>query len=364
MRPTWAEIDLKALVKNFYRVREIVGNRVKIMSVVKADAYGHGAVKVSQVLQEAGSAMLGVATIDEAVELRESGITIPIVILSGVYDDEFDLVIKHNLSPVVYSLDNLVALNTNAYKNKVKVKFHLKIDTGMNRLGITPDNISKFLEVMNTCSNLTVYGVLTHFSSADSEDKSYTYHQLKLFDESLHQIRKYFSHIPFIHAANSSALQRFPVSHYNLVRPGIMLYGSCGDDDIYLQPVMKLMTRIIQIKDLDKGERVSYGGTFKTSKPTKIAVLPLGYADGYMRNLSNKAEVSVNGSTASVIGRVCMDLTIIDVTGIKSINVGDDVSLFGDNRVNIDQLASKAGTISYEMLSLVGKRVLRIYKGY
>ncbi len=198
MRPTWAEIDLRALVKNFNRVRDIVGSRVKIMSVVKADAYGHGAVKVSQALEEAGTSMLGVATIEEAVELRESGINIPVVILSGIYNDEFDLVLNNNFLPVVYSLENLKDLNTYSFKNNTKVKFHLKIDTGMNRLGISPDMIAQFLEVMSGCRNLTLHGVLTHFSSADSEDKAYTYHQLKLFNESLEKIRKHLNSIPYI----------------------------------------------------------------------------------------------------------------------------------------------------------------------
>ena len=334
------------------------------MSVVKADAYGHGAVRVSQTLQEAGSTMLGVATVEEALELRENGIQIPIVILSGVYKDEFELVLRHNLIPAVYSLNNLIDLNRYAYENNVKFKYHLKIDTGMNRLGITPDDTIQFLDTMKKCKNLTIYGVLTHFSSADMEDKSYTYHQLDLFDNLVMKIKKHYSSIPYLHTANSSALQRFPESHYNLVRPGIMLYGSCSENEIYLHPVMKLKSRIVQIKELERGARVSYGGTYVTTRSTKIAVLPLGYADGYMRNLSNKAEVSVNGSTAPVIGRVCMDLTIIDVTDIKKVKVGDDVSLFGDTKVNIDQLATIGGTISYEMLSLVGKRVQRIYKEY
>lgn len=361
MRPTWAEIDLNALRKNFYRVREIVSSKVKIMSIVKADAYGHGALRVSRVLEDAGTFMLGVATMDEAMELRANGITVPIIILSGIYEDEYENIARNNLLPVVYSFETLDSLNNYAHKNNLNIKYHLKLDTGMNRLGISPDNLSQFLNRIKSSGNLTLDGVFTHFSSADGEDKSYTYSQLEIFNELINKIKEHFYYIPYMHTANSSALQRFPESHYNLVRPGIMLYGSQTDDDICLNPVMRLKTKIVQIKELSKGSRVSYGGTFVTDRVTKIAVLPVGYADGYMRNLSNNASVSVNGSTAPVIGRVCMDLTIIDVTDIRDVNIGDEVTLFGDDRINIDDLASRAGTISYEMLSIVGKRVQRVY---
>ena len=361
MRPTWAEISIKALSKNFLRVKEIVGDRVKVMSVVKADAYGHGAIKVSMTLEGLGSDMFGVASVDEGLELYMSGIKAPIVILGGIYEDEINSVVKYGFIPAIYSSDILEKLNNIAYKNNLKIKYHLKVDTGMNRLGIKPIDLVQFLQNAMQYKNVTTDGIFTHLSSADLDERSYTEHQIDIFNKSIKDLKKERISFKYIHVANSPAIQRYPKSHFNLVRPGIMIYGAYGDKEVYLHPVMKLKSRIVQIKKLPAGSRISYGGTYITKKPTKIAVLPIGYADGYIRQFSNKALVSINGTKACVIGRVCMDLTIIDVTDIDKVKVGDDVTLFGDENINIDELAEMADTISYELLTNVGKRVPRVY---
>ncbi len=360
MRPTCAEINLKALSQNFLRTTELVGEKVKIMAIVKADGYGHGAVKVSQTLQEQECHMFGVATVDEGLELRNSGINTPIIILSGICSDEIEIVVKNKLTPVVFSLDLLKQLDEYGHHNNIQIKYHLKIDTGMNRLGLQSEKINEYLSDLLSLNNVIMEGVFTHLSSADC-DEAYTINQILIFRQICDELNKKGIKPIYYHSANSAALQRFKDSHFNLVRPGIMVYGASAADDIYLHPVMKLKSKIVQIKELPKGARVSYGGTFITERVTKIAVLPIGYADGYSRHLSNKGVVSVNNFKAPVIGRVCMDLTIIDITNIKDIKVGDEVVLFGDENISVDYIASLADTISYELLSIVGKRVRRVY---
>ena len=289
MRPTWAEINLKALSHNYLRCTEIVGEKVKVMAVVKADAYGHGAVKVSTSLQEQGCDMFGVATVDEGLELRQSGITVPIVLLSGINSDEIEQVAENNLTPVVFSLDLLNKLDKYGSKNNKKIKYHLKIDTGMNRLGLLGTKINEYISQILNLNNVVMEGIFTHLSSADC-DTAYTYEQLSIFKDTCRVFKDNGLKPKYCHIANSAALQRFKDSHYNLVRPGIMIYGASAVEDIFLHPVMKLKSRIIQIKELPKGARVSYGGTYVTQNQTKIAVLPIGYADGYSRHLSNKGD--------------------------------------------------------------------------
>lgn len=360
MRPTWAEINLTALKHNFMRATEIVGERVNVLAVVKADAYGHGAVQVTKALKEVGCEFYGVATVDEALELRESGLNDKIIILSGINEDEIEAIIQNRLTPVVYSIDLLNKLNNHGLKNNIKNKYHLKIDTGMNRLGLESAKVDEYISSIVNLNNVEMEGLFTHLSCADT-DTEYTNEQLNLFNEACVKFQDSGFKPVFTHCANSAALQRYRQSHYNMVRPGIMLYGSCGADDIYLHPVMMLKTRIIQTKQIPKGSKVSYGADFITKRKTSIAVLPIGYADGYSRHLSNKAVVSINGQTATVIGRVCMDLIIVDITDVKDAKEGSEVVLFGDEVVNIDSLAASAGTISYELLSNVGKRVRRVY---
>jgi alanine racemase len=361
MRPTWAEIDIDSLKSNFLQVKRIVGENVGIISIVKADAYGHGAVAVSRALVESGSDMLGVATIEEALELRESGIGVPIILLGGVQPDEAERVVKNGLIPSLFSLSTAQVINRYAEKTGRRVKYHLKVDTGMSRLGVGVEDICESLKVLSGFRNLDMEGVFTHLANADSEFGDFTLKQISVFKTVLSLVRHAGFYPRYIHMANSAGIQRFPESHMGLVRPGIMLYGSGRMGDYDLKPVMRLKTRIIQLKNLPTATPVSYGGTFVTRRPTVIATLPIGYADGYMRRLSNRARVSIRGFTAPVAGTVCMDLTMIDVTEVPGVRVGDEVVLFGDERVSVEDVARWADTISYEVLSITGKRVPRVY---
>jgi alanine racemase len=362
MRPTWAEIDINSLKSNFLHVKKLIGNGTGIMSIVKADAYGHGAIAVSKALFElCGSQLFGVATVDEALELRGSGMKAPILVLAGINQNEAKTVVECGLTPTVYSLRIASILNHYASKFGVQVGYHLKIDTGMTRLGVGIEELHGFMDEILRFKNLKMEGLFSHLANADMELVDYTMKQIRIFKDS-HSIVNQAGVFPkYLHIANSSAVQRFPASHLNLVRPGIMLYGSGIDQKVKLSPVMKLKTRVIQIKQVPSGVPVSYGGTFITKRPTVIAILPIGYADGYMRTLSNRAKVSTKGYCVPVVGKVCMDLTIIDVTDVPGIKEDDEVVLFGDELVTVEDVARWAGTISYEILSITGKRVPRVY---
>lgn len=361
MRPTWAEINLENLTHNFNLVKGLVGDGVGVLSVVKADGYGHGAVEVSRTLVEAGTDMLGVATVEEAVELRDYGIELPIMLLGGIRPEEAAVAVEHSLTPCLFFLDVAKALDSEAKKAGKRSPYHLKIDTGMTRLGVRPEETLSFAEQLSSLKNIEMEGVLTHLASAFTGSREYTLSQLRCFSDMLGIIRGRGFSPRYIHSANSASIQRFPESHMNLVRPGIMLYGSGSEGDNMLKPVMKLKTKIIQIRRVPENTPVSYGGTFVTSRLSLIATLPVGYADGYMRRLSNRARVSVRGETVPVIGAVCMDLTMIDVTDVPGVRVGDEVVLFGDELVSVDDVAIWAETISYELLAITGKRVPRLY---
>lgn len=362
MRPTWAEIDIDSLKSNFLHVKKLIGNATGIMSIVKADAYGHGAVAVSKALSESCSQqMLGVATVEEALELRESDINLPILVLAGINPDDAETIVKSNLTPAIYSKQVASALNNYARKLGIQVGCHLKVDTGMTRLGVGIGELHGFMDEILRLKNLEIEGLFSHFANADMELVDYTMKQIMIFKDFQSIMNRAGVFPKYVHIANSSAIQRFPAAHFNLVRPGIMLYGSGINQRVELRPVMSLKTRVIQLKKVPPGAPVSYGGTFVTKRPTLIATLPIGYADGYMRKLSNRARVSTRGYIVPVIGKVCMDLTMIDVTDVPEIRENDEVTLFGDGSVTVEDVARWAGTISYEILSITGKRVPRVY---
>jgi alanine racemase len=360
MRPTWAEIDLDSLIHNFNVVKGLLGEGVGVLSVVKADAYGHGAVEVGKALEEAGTEMLGVATVEEAVELRDYGIEIPILLLGGLRPDEAPVAVEHSLTPCIFSLDAAKALDLESAKARSKSPYHLKIDTGMTRLGVRPEEMDAFLTGLAGYRHIVMEGALTHLASAFSESPESTRSQLGEFSRLVAMIRERGFRPRYLHTANSPGIRRFSESHMDLVRPGIMLYGADGGG-LPLKPVMRLKSVVMQVSKVPSGTPVSYGGTFVTERPSVIATLPIGYADGYMRRLSNRAKVSIRGNLAPVVGAVCMDLIMIDVTDVPGASVGDEVVLFGDSLVSVDDVAGWADTISYEILSITGKRVPRRY---
>jgi len=371
-RPTVCEIDLAALADNLRVIKRKSGKAGKVLAVVKADAYGHGAVEVSRKLENLGVDFLGVAFLEEAVELRRAAINTPIVILGGLIEGQEKAAIKYDLVPVIFSVSTAINLNREAAAQGVRCKVHVKIDTGMGRVGIRPEDVGSFFGYLKEMSALKVEGIATHLSSADDPgdgDRSlYTSLQIDRFKEAISDAEKAGFDIPLRHAANSAAILNFQESLFNMVRPGIMLYGARpspsmkGIDD--LKPVLTLKTRVMMVKEIDRGDRVSYGGTYKAPSKRKIAILPIGYADGFRRDLSGIGEVLVHGAKAPVIGNICMDMTIIDVTDIDGVQTGDDVVLIGNDKgtvISVDEVAGKLGTIPYEILCGISPRVPRTY---
>jgi alanine racemase len=368
MRPTFAEIDLAALRFNFEQVKRLTGSTKKILAVVKANAYGHGAVAVSRELEGLGANFLGVALCQEGVELREAGIKTPILVLSGFFAGEEADILHHRLTPFILNLEMAERLAQQAKSSKQEIKVHIKVDSGMGRVGVLPEEAEDFFKKLKKLSGLRVEGICSHFAEADKEEKDFTREQQSRFNEVVSRAKKSGVDPSLIHLANSAAVMDFSSAHYDLVRPGIMLYGAYPSpifrNKTELRPVMGLKTRIMHLKKVPPNFSISYGRTFFTQRESLIATLPIGYADGYSRGLSNKGEVLVKGRRCKVVGRVCMDLTLIDVTEIPGVKVGDEVVLLGkqgEEEITVDEIAEKIGSISYEVFCSLSGRVPRVY---
>ncbi len=366
-RPTWAEIDLKAIEYNYRQVRKTVGKDIHIMAVVKANAYGHGTVEVSSVLERAGVDYLGVATTDEAVRLRDHGITAPVLILGSVLPGEVGVAVAKDITLTLCGDDLLDAIRQET-KDGRRLKVHIKVDTGMGRVGVWHEEALAFVKKVSAEKGVTLEGIYTHFSSAGRDDFFTTY-QIEAFEKLLSELEKNWIKIPLKHAANSIATVDFKRSHLNLVRPGLIIYGMYPKHTfpklIKLKPALSLKTKIVFIKDAPPGRAISYGRTFITQKQTRIATLPIGYADGYGRKLSNKGEVLVKGQRARVIGKVTMDQTMIDLGSISGVKVGDEVVLIGKqglDEIRAENLARLAESIAYEVVCGISNRVPRVYK--
>ncbi|HKS29918.1 MAG TPA: alanine racemase [Pyrinomonadaceae bacterium] len=370
-RPTWAEINLQALAENFHAVRSRVNSNVKIMAVVKADAYGHGAVECARVLSREGAEWFGVALPEEAIELREAGIREPILCLGGFWAGQEQACLRHNLVPVVYRADMIEALDRAARDAGRVADAHLKIDTGMGRLGVRHDRVVEFLEAIRDYRNVRIDGVMTHFASADDpQQKCFTEEQLARFRDAVGVLRERGLNPTYEDCANSAATSAYPQSWGNMVRPGGVLYGLWRDilppldEPLRLRPVMSLHSRVMLLKWVKRGETLGYGCTFEASRDTQVATLPIGYNDGYPRALSNRGRVIVRGRYASVVGRISMDLTLIDVTDIPNVRLNDRVTLFGEENeliVPAEDIAGTAGTLSYEITCGISTRVPRFY---
>ncbi|RLB04423.1 MAG: alanine racemase [Deltaproteobacteria bacterium] len=368
--PTRAEIDLGALAHNYHQLRNSIPPSVKLLAVVKADAYGHGSVPISRKLEELGVDLLGVATVKEGVEVRRGGVRKPVLILSGIYREEVEDVLSYQLTPMIYRLEIAEALSAEAAKLGKKVPVHIKVDTGMGRIGVLYEEAPAFLDRLRNLPNIEIEGVASHLSTADEVDSPFAKEQLRRFFWIIEEM-KGLGMVPSLrHIANSAAVFNLPAAHLNLVRPGIMLYGSYPSpsfkERISLQPVMSWKSQVADLKRVPAGFPISYGRTFFTQRPSLIAAIPVGYADGYSRLFSNRGEVLIKGRRAPVVGRVCMDWTMVDVTDIKGVEVGEEVVLMGrqlDQEITPEELARQIGTIPYEILCSVGKRVPRIYKG-
>jgi alanine racemase len=370
-RPTWAEINLAALAHNYRVIRKHVGAEVKILAAVKANAYGHGAIECARRLEVEGVDWFGVALPEEEIELRAAGINSPILCLGGFWPGQEEACLRERLTPVVYRLDMVESLNRVAANAGVIADIHIKIDTGMRRLGIPFDEVAEFCEALQPFSHIRVDGLMTHLASADDPAQDdFTNRQLERFRQAVRIFRDHGFDPAYIHATNSAAtFSRSPVG--NMVRPGGSLYGfkrdvfPAGIEPPPLKPVMSLYSRIMLLKEVPQGARLGYGGTFETKRNSLIATLPIGYNDGYSRALSNRGRVIVRGQFAPVVGRVSMDLTLIDVTDIPGVALSDRVTLLGrEDHVSLsaEDLAEIAGTISYEITCGISERVPRIYR--
>jgi alanine racemase len=370
-RPTWAEIDLNNLAANFNQIKQRVSPTARVMAVVKANAYGHGAVECARRLAREGADWFGVALPEEGIELRASGITQPILCLAGYWPGQAAACIQHRLTAVVYRLDMIDALNRAAANAGVVADVHVKVDTGMGRLGVRFDQLSEFVAALEPFRNVRIDGVMTHLAAADDAScQPLTRDQIQRFDDAVTVFREHGYRPTHLHLANSAGIFGHRESWGNLVRPGGVLYGlwrdvlSLSTSSPKLLPVMSLHSRICLLKWVPPGETIGYGCTFEASRRSLIATLPVGYHDGYMRGLSNRGHVIVRGMYAPVVGRVSMDLTLIDVTGVAGVEIDDQVTLLGWNgelKIPAEDLARIVGTLSYEVTCGVGERVPRVY---
>jgi len=368
LRPTWAEIDLAAFRHNFREIKRKLRKGVSILSVVKADGYGHGMEEIARTSLSCGAKILGVANIEEGIFLRKRGIRAPILVLGSVYPlSNFTYILRYGLSPTICSLLASEELSKIARRAKKKVRVHIKVDTGMGRIGISAENAPDLVRRVLQLPGIIVEGIYTHLAAADS-DHQFTVEQIRKFQAVIDELEGNNIKIKYKHAANSTAVLSYPDAHFNLVRPGISLYGFApfvgAEKEINLEPVMQLKTRIVFIKRVKKGTSVSYGRTWKAERDSMIGTLPIGYADGYNRLLSNRAEVLICGKRVPLVGRVCMDMCMVDVTSLPDVKVGEEVVLIGSQgkeRITVDEIAKIIGTITYEVVCGISKRVPRIY---
>jgi alanine racemase len=377
MQPTKVVVSLKAIRNNLKHLKKKVGKDIKILACVKTDAYGHGIERVSKTIHKEVD-YLAVASVDEGVFLRKIGVKLPILILNCILPEEVKGVIKYNLTQTLCSFEVAYALDKEASKKNKKATVHIDIDTGMGRIGVRLPDAVDFIKKVKKLKKLNIEGIYTHFPSAD-DDENFTYKQIETFGELIKKLETIGIEIPLKHTANSAAVMNFPKSYFNMVRPGLMIYGYYPSPyvkrTVKLEPALSLITRIVCLRKLPKGATVSYGRTYTTSRPSMIATLPIGYGDGYSRALSNKGEVIIHGKRAPVVGRICMDQTMVDVSKIPGVKIGDEVVLIGKQALNrtcsgsgqknetitVEEIAAKIGTISYEVVCMIGKKVKREY---
>lgn len=372
-RPTSALINLDALAANFHLIRSHVRPDVKVLAVVKADAYGHGAVECARRLAAEGARWFGVATPEEGIELRKAGVEQSVLCLGGFWEGQADACLQFNLVPVIYRLDMAEAMDRAAREAGVVTDVHVKIDTGMGRLGIRYPEAAQFADALKAFKHIRVDGLMTHFAAADEPDRDcFTSDQVTRYEEAAAAFRERGFNPTYQDLSNSAGTYAHQAAWGNMVRPGGMLYGLWRDilppapDPLPLRAVMSLHSRIMLLKRVSKGETLGYGCTFEASRETLVATLPIGYQDGYMRALSNRAHVIVRGNYAPVVGRISMDLMLVDVTDVKGVTLHDHVTLLGEEgelSVTAEELAKTAGTLSYEFTCGISQRVPRHYKG-
>lgn len=369
--PSWIEVNLDAIEANVKNVKAFIGGKVELIAVVKANAYGHGIVPVAQVALEAGASRLAVARASEGIKLRQAGIEAPILVMNYVPQAEIPLVVHHNLTPTLITLEQARALSHEATRAGKKLPVHIKVDTGMGRFGLMPEEVEGFVREVASLPGLTLEGLYTHFSVADevNEDSTnYTLRQFETFINLVEKLEKAGFHFPLRHACNSAATVRFPSMHMEAVRVGIILYGLRPSEEVEppfpLFPALSLKARIARIRVLPAGFPISYGRTYVTSRPTPVALVPVGYGDGYHRLISNRGFVLIKGTRVPIVGRICMDQLMVDASGVEGVREGDEVVLIGEQggeRIRAEEVARWAETIDYEIVASLTSRLPRIY---
>lgn len=366
-RPTWAEVDLSAVRDNIKAIRVRVGANVRIMPAIKADGYGHGAVAVSKACLKAGADALCVACIEEAIILRNAGIGAPILILGCSTDDAAAEIVQNDITATVCNIEFARNLSDVAQKQHKNARVHVKVDTGMGRIGIRPEKVLEFVSELKSLPGLSVEGMFTHFPTSDETDRSFTLSQIETMRKLRDALKRQGAGTLMVHASNSAGILAFPEANFDAVRPGIMIYGCYPSSEVEksvpIREAMIVKTRIVFLKESDAGTTISYGRTHALKRKSKVATLPIGYGDGYPRLLSNRGEAAIRGVRVPVIGRVCMDQIMVDVTDVPGVQVGDEVVLYGGgyDYLNMSRVAESIGTISYELFCNLGCRVPRIY---
>lgn len=369
-RPVWAEVNLDNLAHNIKEVRKHTKEDALVTAVVKANGYGHGSVEIARTFLENGADRLAVAILTEAIELRKSNITEPILVLGYTPPVQYHKVLEYDLIQTIYNYEEAKILSKKATEENKTVVIHLKIDSGMGRLGFlpTPEAIEDIINI-SKLPNVFIEGIYTHFAKADERDKSHVNGQFEKYTEFVNNLEEQGLNIPIKHVSNSAAIIDLPEFNLDMVRGGIMIYGYYPSDevskeDIKLKPAMTLKAKISNLKTVEKGTGISYGQIFITEKQSKIGTIPIGYADGFTRLLTGKAEVYIKGKRVKVVGKICMDQCMIDLSDIEDVKIGDEVVIFGYEEElypHVDELAKKIDTINYEIICMVGRRIPRVY---
>jgi alanine racemase len=366
LRPTRVEVDLRILAENFRQIKQHVAP-AKMMPILKANAYGHGLVRIAQLMQELKADYIGVAVLEEGILLRESGITIPLLVLGGIWGNQIPLFLKHDLTITASSLGKLKQIDELAGQMKIKARVHLKIDTGMERIGVHFYTAENFLEEAVKFKNIIIDGIYSHLANSELKDLSFTHLQLERFSEVLSFFEKHSLRMPLRHIANSGAILQMPDSNFDLVRPGIMLYGVYPSNEtektIFVKPALTWKSLIVYFKVIKAGHPVGYGSKWKSNHDVRTVTVPVGYGDGYLRSMSHKAEVLINGIRYPVVGTFSMDQIVVNIENDSAYN-GNEVILIGEtgsNKISVEELAEWAGTIPYEILTNINTRVPRVY---
>lgn len=354
------EVNTQNVIYNINSIKKFIGPNVDIMTIIKDKAYGTGINTRLEVFEKTNTKIVGVAIVDEGIALRNIGFNKEVFILNQPFEEEIPAIAKYDLTIGVGSIEFLHKLGQ--YDNEFHI--HMEIGSGMGRTGIRPSRVCEYLEEVKKYSNVKIEGIYTHFSCSDC-DEGYTRAQIRSFNQAVEEVKKQIPDLKYIHCCNSAGILNFPEAHFNLVRPGILIYGYLPTeelkDKIDLKPSIQLKSKISFLKEVVEGSSISYGRSFITKRKTKVATVPLGYADGIRRALSNKGQVVINGKLAPIIGKVCMDCFMVDVTDIEDIKVGDDVFIWDNDKITVEDIADIYDTINYEVISTISGRVIRNY---